>query len=232
VWSILDGADGCDLGDFIDARKLFSPSRATVLHDLISGTLDFRNCELFYACPDIEINTHRPVVREAGLKYPFDAEKRIISGSWTDDDKSAVYHIIDRATEKIVVPSVFHTLFADRNFNAELQKKLRRFVIDKGKDTLAEQLTPQHKIRRVYLPKWLRKGIFFRDHGICQICGKDVSGLASPLDEIHLDHIVPLAEYGNNDPTNFQLACRDCNMSKGISFKFERTRFVPYWPDA
>ena len=49
------------------------------------------------------------------------------------------------------------------------------------------------------------------------------------MEEIHLDHIVPLGEYGNNDPTNFQLVCRECNLEKGTKVRIERARFVPYW---
>jgi len=232
VWSLLDGANGCDLYDFIEADKLLLPSRLTILHDIISRYLEFLYGELFFDSPDTEINTHRSVVIEAGLKYPLDAEKRIISGKCTFEDKRAVYRIINLAMKTIDVPCVFHTLFADRNFISALQQRLRTFVIDKGNETFAERLSLQNKIRRVYLPTWLKKGIFFRDRGICQICGKDVSGLRSPLDEIHIDHIVPLGEYGNNDPTNFQLACRGCNINKGIALHFERTRFMQYWSDA
>ncbi|MDA1909452.1 HNH endonuclease [Bacillus cereus] len=30
-----------------------------------------------------------------------------------------------------------------------------------------------------------------------------------------IDHIVPLNRMGNNDPTNFEILCQTCNISKG-----------------
>ncbi|OTY60165.1 hypothetical protein BK746_08495 [Bacillus thuringiensis serovar yosoo] len=30
-----------------------------------------------------------------------------------------------------------------------------------------------------------------------------------------MDHIVPLNRMGNNDPTNFEILCQTCNISKG-----------------
>jgi 5-methylcytosine-specific restriction endonuclease McrA len=137
--------------------------------------------------------------------------------------------VIAEATKKVEVPSIFHTLYADRNFIVAFQKDLQKFVRTRGQSALAQHLTSQGTIRRVYLPRWLEKAIFFRDRGQCQICDKDISGLRSPLDEIHLDHIIPLAEYGNNDPTNFQLVCRDCNLRKGAKVTSRRSRFIPYW---
>jgi len=196
---------------------------------LISNTLDFFYGEAFFDFPDSELEAHRNAVREAGLSFPVESERRILDGTWTFEDQSATYDVISAAREKIEVPSVFHTLFADRNFIISFQHDLQHFLKTKGPIALSGQLTSQGKIGRVHIPRWLEKAIFFRDRGQCQICDKDISGLRSPLDQIHLDHIIPLAEYGNNDPTNFQLVCRECNLGKGTNVKIERARFVPYW---
>jgi hypothetical protein len=73
--------------------------------------------------------------------WVVDAEKRIISGSYTFEDKSAVWDIIDMAIKKIVFPSVFHVLFADRNFIGELQQRLQTIVAEKGKHVFAGRLS-------------------------------------------------------------------------------------------
>jgi 5-methylcytosine-specific restriction endonuclease McrA len=229
VYGMLGDYEGGSIDDFIVVEKLLIPHRKCVLHDLISNTLDFFYGEMFYDFPDTELGAHRAVVREAGLSFPVEAERRILEGCETFDDKSAIYTVIAEATEKIQVPSVFHTLFSDRNFIVSLQRDLQHLLRTKGEAALQGRLTSRGTVRRTHLPRWLEKAIFFRDRGQCQICDRDISGLRSPLDEIHLDHIIPLAEYGNNDPTNFQLTCRECNLEKGTAMKFERARFVPYW---
>ena len=227
----MDAENGVSVGDVVSIEKLINPSRTTALHEFISGAIDFIHGELFYDWPDLEIETHRDVVEKAGLSYPEESESRILDGTCSLEDKSAVYSVISAATEKIAIPSIFHALFADRNFIMDFQLCLRNYVSENLDAVPDYALTAQKKLRRTHLPRWLKKGIFFRDKGICQLCGKDVSGLRNPLEEIHIDHIVPLAQYGNNDPTNFQLTCRSCNVSKGASLKLERSRFVPYWQD-
>jgi 5-methylcytosine-specific restriction endonuclease McrA len=57
-------------------------------------------------------------------------------------------------------------------------------------------------------------GIFKRDQGHCVQCDKDLTGVRA-IEEAHYDHIIALAEYGTNDPANFQLFCRECNLRKG-----------------
>lgn len=231
VWGAMEGENGVSVGDFISIEKLINPSRTTALHEFISGAIDSIDSEMFYDWPDLEIDTHRDVIQKAGLAYPTVSEKRILDGTYRFEDKSAVYGIISDATNRIITPSIFHTLFSDRNFISQFQLCLRGYLLENLGAVPEHALTVQKKLRRTHLPKWLKKGIFFRDKGICQLCGKDMSGLRTPLEEVHIDHIVPLAKYGNNDPTNFQLTCRSCNVSKGASLKLERARFIPYWQD-
>lgn len=43
----------------------------------------------------------------------------------------------------------------------------------------------------------------------CAVCKASIEGAA-----YHLDHIKPLARGGGNDPSNLQLLCPPCNLSK------------------
>jgi hypothetical protein len=63
---------------------------------------------------------------------------------------------------------------------------------------------------RLMKEKWrmLREFIFDRDHYTCQYCG----ATEGPL---HLDHVIPIARGGTNDPNNLTTACETCNTSKG-----------------
>jgi len=66
----------------------------------------------------------------------------------------------------------------------------------------------------------LRYEIFDRDNGVCQHCAGPVvrhrcqEHFRGPrLGAV--DHIVPRARGGQNEPTNLQLLCEPCNASKG-----------------
>jgi 5-methylcytosine-specific restriction endonuclease McrA len=48
-------------------------------------------------------------------------------------------------------------------------------------------------------------------------------------EELHYDHIVPLAEGGTNDPTNFQLLCGQCNLKKGKRPLGTSNLYPVYW---
>lgn len=55
----------------------------------------------------------------------------------------------------------------------------------------------------------IRFEIFKRDRFTCQYCGR------TPPDVLlHVDHIVPRADGGSDDPENLRTACRDCNLGK------------------
>lgn len=45
----------------------------------------------------------------------------------------------------------------------------------------------------------------------CAICGKEIGD----LNDLTIDHIIPLAKGGKNKMKNFQLAHRECNIRKG-----------------
>jgi len=76
--------------------------------------------------------------------------------------------------------------------------------------------------RRKGLPVAIRRMIFERDAGICQVCGEEVDfygpNTVSPFMEkskAHIDHIVPVCAGGGDDPSNLRLLCMSCNCSKG-----------------
>lgn len=52
--------------------------------------------------------------------------------------------------------------------------------------------------------------VFKRDGFVCQYCGAH-----PPQAILHVDHIVPVIEGGDNDPSNLVTACDKCNLGKG-----------------
>jgi len=55
----------------------------------------------------------------------------------------------------------------------------------------------------------------------CEGCGVETvpaeqhkKGVTPPKNETHVDHVVPKAKGGTNDPENGQVLCRECNIKK------------------
>ena len=96
------------------------------------------------------------------------------------------------------------------------------------KDGYTHPLARDGIIRRTKLPTWMKRGVFYRDRGRCINCGKDLTGAIVTGEEVHYDHIIPLAEGGTNDPTNFQLLCRGCNLGKARGI-MTSDRYPVYW---
>lgn len=60
--------------------------------------------------------------------------------------------------------------------------------------------------------------ILRRDGFTCQYCGQK-----PPAVVLHVDHIVPRAESGSDDPENLITSCGGCNLGKGVSRLYEVT---------
>lgn len=64
--------------------------------------------------------------------------------------------------------------------------------------------------KRIPIPPRLRYDVLRRDGFRCQYCG------SSPQqDELHVDHVRPVARGGTNDMWNLRTACGRCNRGKG-----------------
>ena len=59
-----------------------------------------------------------------------------------------------------------------------------------------------------YIPEVTKRFVMERDHYRCRSCGSNLYP--------ELDHIIPLARGGANDPSNLQVLCRGCNAQKGV----------------
>jgi len=75
--------------------------------------------------------------------------------------------------------------------------------------------------QRRYISQYIRYKVLKRQNFRCP-CGqklkfKNTQELLYDNDAVvgHVDHIVPLAQGGTNDITNFQALCPKCNLSKG-----------------
>ena len=67
--------------------------------------------------------------------------------------------------------------------------------------------TERHKLTPA-----LRESVFQRDSGICQLCLEPVAGR-----NWHIDHVIPLCQWGLTTYVNLQLTHELCNLKKGRS---------------
>lgn len=201
-------------------QKFFRPHQVTLLHRLISIECEFSFRSIannhgvdhlqkylsFYTKPRINDDQLQQITEQWYGSYLSSLHNRTIS-----------YHDIDLLTNILTLNSLtdkyFHILFTDGLFRYKFSQILSNIVrILNPKDHL-KYIREDGQIRRIKPPKWLQKGIFKRDKGHCVSCNKDLTGVFS-LENIHYDHIISLANFGVNDPINFQLLCQDCNLSK------------------
>jgi len=90
---------------------------------------------------------------------------------------------------------------------AELQLRACHFSLD---IPLVIRLMRYIRIpRRLKLP-CSRRGVFARDHEICQYCGIQPGRV-----NLTLDHVIPRSQGGKTVWDNVVTACRDCNRKKG-----------------
>lgn len=113
-----------------------------------------------------------------------------------------------------IVCETFQLLFANRLFLKAFNETVAKVIQTLKSDDYPDCLERDGMLSRAYLPAWAKRGVFYRDQGRCVLCGKDLTGTVVTGESLAYDHIVPLAVGGTNDPTNFQLLCRECNSSK------------------
>jgi hypothetical protein len=67
-------------------------------------------------------------------------------------------------------------------------------------------------MKRKSISKKLRFEIFKRDQFVCQYCGSH-----PPSVILHVDHIIPVKEGGENDMDNLITSCATCNLGKSAN---------------
>ena len=62
-----------------------------------------------------------------------------------------------------------------------------------------------------------RAYVMARDRMVCHLCGRRVR-----VDELHLDHVIPLSLGGSHDVGNLRVAHARCNTAKGARSRNEQ----------
>jgi hypothetical protein len=158
-----------------------------------------------------------------------------------DDDMQQYYddlrlegqidELLDRATAE-----VFFVLFQNRHalllFNEMIAGLIERSDEDRVLNSeFAPFFARSGVLRRVAIPSWVQRAVFFRDRGICVLCAADLSGILAIGSEDNFDHVVALAAGGLNDVSNVQLLCRACNAKKSAGDAITSNRYEAWYPE-
>lgn len=191
------------------AERVARPHRDTLLHLLLNRLYralyidafeDHRNDML-----DLVIMEYEAVLRFNDIAFrnfvlPDEQDPGYEGAAW-----NRIAYLRRRLPVRLIAQDTFQLLFRDRRFLLKFNQEL------------AQRFASRPAVRRVSLPQWLKRGVFYRDNGRCVTCGKDLTGADYLRGDVHYDHIVPLAHHGTNDPTNFQLLCDTCNLEKAAT---------------
>lgn len=97
-----------------------------------------------------------------------------------------------------------------------INDSFRRFPRCMNKVVL-EDVEPENKLvfdnmetsDRIFIPASVKKAVFMRSNGICEICGRPMS-----RHNFTIDHIKPLSRQGTNEPDNLRAVHEKCNKMK------------------
>lgn len=202
-------------------RKCSKPFKKTLLHNYISFIFIEQNEYLLHKHLPIEvILSLTDIMRKYGIDYSHlgnveysELEIDAVNDE-IEDYGHKVFSFFLEKLEVIFVDDVFTVLFANKDFLYDFNSQIQELVRTLNQREHPELLRKDGVFKRVYLPQWLKKGVFMRDKGRCQICGTDLTKIFSLEKAENYDHIIPLEKGGTNDPVNFQLTCETCNKSK------------------
>ena len=82
------------------------------------------------------------------------------------------------------------------------------------------------KTYRRTLPSGLRFAILQRDGFRCHYCGAP-----APAVQLEVDHYIPVASGGTDDPSNLVAACQQCNAGKSAMILYDGTERWSSRPD-
>ena len=112
---------------------------------------------------------------------------------------------------------ITHFILPDKDIDYPLKewhKKISQYWRKKWKDKLNDK---EKKIqKRNPIESRLRHEVFKRDNYKCIECGKD-----NKNSTLHVDHIIPISQSGNDELENLQTLCQACNLAKS-NRKWER----------
>jgi hypothetical protein len=201
-------------------KQILAPRKKTLLHDYIEYVIQ-DDLNFYFSDAGYDDNCAAPVI-EMFDQYKIEYLSLEEYNKQFEFDDAFIYNtdylpeIAETKFAPAVAIEVFNILFGDR----EAMKTFNLLV--------ANQLGERTN-RCTYWPKWLERALFCREKGQCAICKSDLSSLYQTLGKLSIDHIVPIALNGVNDPTNLQILCQACNLQKLGNVVVTSNALPLYW---
>lgn len=129
-----------------------------------------------------------------------------------------------------IVSSAFAQLWYRKTFLFDFNTLCAKKISMLSKSDYPHDLNQDGRLTRIArFPKWLVDLLIMREAGCCYYCFRPVtiSQLANKTYDI--DHVVPIARGGSNDPTNLAISCFDCNNLKSANIVQVSDTFA--WPE-
>ncbi|HCG6133607.1 TPA: HNH endonuclease [Vibrio parahaemolyticus] len=127
------------------------------------------------------------------------------------------------------VNSAFAHLWNRKGFLFDFNQRLAEKISPLLKSDYPQLEKDRQLPRATYFPKWVKDMIVHRERGLCHYCGCIVASPAIVNQSYDVDHMVPIASGGTNDPTNLVLSCPSCNNKKRAKFQMIPDTFA--WPE-
>ena len=110
-----------------------------------------------------------------------------------------------RKTEDISKAIQYDSVNQAQNYMKKAPAKTKGYYIF---DTKTKKIVWRHTRRKKRSPG-TRKMLYHQFDGRCQLCGKKLT-----LENMTLDHIIPLDLGGEDELSNIQIACASCNTNR------------------
>lgn len=217
---------------FVDAATKFN--RITLLDIYVTTTLFNYYHRMFKKVGDCiesdEIDRWIEIMKEYEIipAEEYDEDVDDASLVWFEKNIENFADLFDK-----ISPELVHILFNDKQFLFKFNSLVQKIVKDEEKDYNLpwpkDSLNEDGTIKRQTIPQWVKNAVYHRDKGHCVFCSRDLTGLVNVLRQSNYDHIIPLKQFGTNDPCNIQLTCEECNKSKGAQLKMPKYKYQSWW---
>lgn len=129
-----------------------------------------------------------------------------------DIEESYKFETIDLAKE--ILQAASNVLKDYYVYNLKTQRKCWRIMTEEELEELRARKkikrTKSGKIKRKTYSPDVKKLLYIKADGKCELCGKKIL-----LDDMTIDHVKPLSMGGEDDVSNLACTCLPCNVFKG-----------------
>lgn len=166
--------------------------------------------------------------------YMFDYMYGDVPSEFLSNSEEAVMQAKDTYKEKFhyglnfIVDSAFAQLWVRKAFLFDFNMLCAERISQLRKSDYPVLSQNGRLPRAKSFPKWLKDLLIKREAGCCYYCFKPVV-TTNLINKTHdVDHVVPIAKGGSNDPTNLAISCSSCNSQKKANIVQVSDTFA--WP--